>query len=405
MLLAIIGSGPSGFFMAGEMLRRCPGCEVHLFERRIAPFGLVRYGVAPDHQLTRRATKLFDQIAEHVRFHYHGNVEVGRDVTADELRAAFHAVVLCTGAEIPCRPELPGARLRGAVDALDLARWANGEPEAFDATWLDGVERALIIGNGNVALDAVRLLARPAADWPATDLAPQAMAALARCPVKRIVVAGRRGPDEASFTEAELEEVLRLPDWSVSTNDRMPFELALNAPPAERRLEFLFRMQPASLLGGDRVVGARFSHGADGVTVVVPCELVVFATGHRGAPWPGLPFDAARGVIRHQRGRVDGVPGYYVCGWIKRGGKGLIGLNRKDAMETAGALLEDQEALAERQVVPVDWPAMLRERGVRAASWADWKRIEAEEQRRGAALGRSRQPLTPDEQLALLGGG
>lgn len=402
MRVAVIGAGPSGFFVAGEILKRCPGCEVHLFEKRVAPFGLVRFGVAPDHQPTRRAIRLFDQIADHPRFQYYGNVEIGRDLALADLHASFHAVVVCTGAERPNRPELPGARLRGAVDALDLARWANGEPEAFDATQLDGVDTVTLIGNGNVALDAARLFMRPSVDWVATDIAPYAMEALIHHRVRRVVIAGRRGPEHASFTEAEWQEVVAMPGWSVQADGTGPFGDVPDKPLSDKVLQFKNHLVTACLLGGDRVVGIRFSHAVTGATVEVPSQLVVFATGHRGTPLGDLPFDASRGVIPSHHGAVAGCPGMYVCGWIKRGAKGLIGQNRKDAIETVARLIDDLDFLVERQPVRVDWREVFAAKGVRAVSWADWKKLDAMEQQRGSAVGRPRVNLTRNDALAAL---
>ncbi|HMO05989.1 MAG TPA: FAD-dependent oxidoreductase [Kiritimatiellia bacterium] len=402
MRVAVIGAGPSGFFVAGEILKRCPGCEVHLLEKRVAPYGLVRYGVAPDHLPTRRAIKLFDQIADHARFLYFGNVEVGRDVLLDTLRQSYHAVVLCSGAEVPNRPDLPGARLRGAADALDLARWANGEAEAFDAAWLDGVRDVVIIGNGNVALDAARLFLRGAATWVATDIAPYAMEALAHHRAASVTLVGRRAAAEASFTEAEWSEVVGLPGWSVATDEPFPFGPLPEKPGSDHHLVFRNRLRTACLLGGERVVGARFAHADTGATVELPAQLVVFATGHRAPKWEGLPYDATRGVIPNRRGSVTGAPGVYVCGWIKRGAKGLIGLNRKDAIETVAAMLDDLEVLAARQPDPPAWIAAARARGVRLVTWSDWKRIDAAETARGAALGRPRLPLGRADALAVL---
>lgn len=402
MRAAVIGAGPSGFFVAGELLKRCPGCEVHLYDKRIAPYGLVRYGVAPDHLLTRRAIKMFDQIADHGRFHYFGNVEIGRDVALSDIISTYHAVVVCTGAEKPNRPEVPGARLRGAVDALDLARWANGEPDAFDPALLDGVDTAVIIGHGNVALDAARLLMRPARDWVATDIAPHAMEVLIHHRLKRIVLAGRRGSSETSFTEAEWEEAIALPGWQVHIEGEPPFGPRPEKPAAERSLDVRFHLRPVCLLGGDRVVGVRFSHAQNGATVEVPASLVIFATGHRGVPLDGLPFDATTGTVPHSKGAVSSLPGVYVCGWIKRGAKGLIGVNRKDAIETVVRLLEDRDILSARLPESKNWRETLTRRGVRVVSWTDWKKLDAMEEQRGASVGRPRVNFTRDEALARL---
>jgi len=373
-----------------------------MFEKRISPFGLVRYGVSPDHQLTRRVIKMFDQMANHERFEYHGNCEIGTDVSMEDLRASFHAVIICTGAEQPNRPDIPGAQLRGAIDALDFARWVNGEPEAFDSTLLNRVATAVIIGNGNVALDVARMLARPAADWCATDISPNAMEALIHHRIKHIVVAGRRGSEDASFSEAELEELLSLPGWDVLADEPLPFGLVPEKPPAELKIEFKFRLSPNSILGSNHVEGVKFTHQS-GRDVVIPGQLVVFATGHRGIPLTGIPFDSQRGIVPNDRGRVEAVPGCYVSGWIKRGAKGLIGQNRKDAIETVSCLMEDRATLAARPVDADVWKKKLN-RSHRTVSWSDWKKLDAIEIQHGSALGRPRLVLAGRELLKHLDG-
>lgn len=398
MRVAIIGSGPSGFFVAGEVLKRFPECEVHMFEKRVAPYGLVRYGVAPDHQLTRRTIKIFNQTADQSRFHYWGNVEAGRDVSFDDLHAAFHAVVICTGAEQPNRPGIPGARLRGAVDALDFARWTNGERDAFSPELLHGVETAVIIGNGNVALDAARMLARPSVDWVPTDMAVHAMEALIHHRIKHIVIVGRRGPEHISFTEAEWLEVVSLPGWGVQADGDVSFGALPDKPSSVRTLEFKFSLVPVGLLGDDHVSGVQFTHAASGESVVIPSQLVIFATGHRGIKIDGLPFDDERGIIPNDKGRVVGIPDFYVCGWIKHGATGLIGHNRKDAMETVARMLEDLGSWSTRRVT--EYP--VNKSGRRVVTWNDWKRLDAMEIQRGSAVGRPRINFMMDEALQIL---
>lgn len=397
MRVAIIGAGPSGFFTAGEVLKKIPESEIHMFEKRIAPFGLVRYGVSPDHQLTRRATKLFEQIAAHPGFHYHGNIEIGTDVSLEDIRLSHHAVVVCTGAEKPNRPYIPGAPLPGAVDALDFSHWVNGEGNGFDDSLAEHVEAVIVVGNGNVALDAARMLARPAADWVATDIAANAMEALIHHHIKHIVVVGRRGSSETSFTEAEWQEVVSLPGWEIKVDGESPFGPLPEKPASDRRIEFKFHLAPKRLLGDARVTGAEFVHASSGEIIPIPAQLVVFATGHRGIRLDGLPFDEAKGIIPNDRGQVVSVPGYFVCGWIKRGAKGLIGLNRKDAIETVSRIMEQRDELARRSVRPVP---VLKDKPV--ISWGDWKKINAMEESRGAAVGRPRIALSPQEALKAL---
>lgn len=335
--VAIIGAGPSGYFVAGEVLKRFPGAAVFLHEKRAKPYGLVRYGVAPDHVLTKRAVKTFEQIAAQPGFHYLGHVEVGRDLPLAELRTQFDAVVVCTGAEHPRLPDLPGLPMRGVLAALDFSRWTNGEGDAVDGTLFDGAERAVIVGNGNVALDAARMLARPDEAWDGTEIAPNARAALRRTRFRRITIAGRRGPEDAQFTAAELQEVLNLPGWKIVAPQGLPPGFEVPASSADRVIEFVFHARPVRVTGDNRAREFVFEPGPSSVAT----DLVIFATGQRGEAMEGLPFDEERGVIPNDRGRVTGVPGVYVCGWIKRGAKGLIGHNRKDAIETVARMTED----------------------------------------------------------------
>lgn len=403
MKLAVIGAGPAGFFMAGEALKRWAECEVHLFERRVVPYGLVRFGVAPDHPLTRRTARMFDQIADHERFHFCGNVEVGRDISLEDLRATHHAVVICTGAEQPHLPLQAGSGLPGIAHALDFSRWMNGEPDGFSGNLLERVHTALVIGNGNVALDAARMLARPAADWVSTDIPPPVMEALIHHRVHRVVIAGRRGPAEASFSEAELEELLQLPGWEVRSDLPLPYGLKADKPPSARAIDFHFHHRVDGFTGGERVSGARFVHALSGATVEIPCQLVLFATGQRGVPLEGLPFDRERGIIPNQRGAIEGQEGLYVCGWIKRGAKGLIGHNRKDAIETFACMHEDAGKLSRRELRSIDWADVLARRGKTLVTWSDWKRLDILERERGAAVGRPRMNFSREEALSRLG--
>jgi ferredoxin/flavodoxin---NADP+ reductase len=333
--VAIVGAGPSGFFTAGELFKRFPGVAVFMYEKREQPHGLVRYGVAPDHVVTKRAVKTFEQIAAQPGFHYLGGVEVGRDLSIADLRTRHDAVVICTGAEQAKLPQIPGVDLPGVTSGLAFARWNNGEERFFDAASLAGLREVVIIGNGNVALDVARMLARREEDWEGTAIAPYARAALAGTQLSRITIAGRRGPAEASFTEMELEEVLNLPDWRIEAEEGLPLGMKAPASDANKTIAFKFHAPPREVLGNDRVEAVRFDAGT------VPAQLVIFATGQRGEPVPGLPFDEERHIIPNDRGRVMGMERVYVCGWIKRSPRGLIGHNRKDAIETVGRMGED----------------------------------------------------------------
>jgi ferredoxin--NADP+ reductase len=398
MRIAIIGAGPSGFFTAGEILKKIPDCEVHMFEKRVAPFGLVRYGVSPDHQLTRRAIKQFEQIAAHPNFYYYGNLEIGADISINDLYATHHAVVICAGAEKPNRPDIPGSNLKGVVDALDFSRWVNGEGDGFDESLLCDVETTVIIGNGNVALDAARMMARPSADWVATDITPHAMEALIHHRIKKIVVVGRRGPNETSFSEAEWDEVVNLPGWEIKSDGTVPIGLLPEKSPSDRSIEFKFHLVAKCLLGDGKVNNAKFVHATSGEQISIHAQLVLFATGHRGIKLHGLPFDEEKGIIPNDKGAVTGAPGWFVCGWIKRGARGLIGVNRKDAIETVTSIVESLESLKSRRVDDLQIGTVKKQ----IVSWSDWKRIDSMESARGAELGRPRLNLTSAEALNLL---
>lgn len=318
-------------------MKRFPGAAVFIYEKRDKPFGLIRYGVAPDHVTTKRVLKTFENIAAQPGLHMMTGVEVGVAVSLNELSTKYDAVVICTGAEIPRLPDIPGAALPGVVSGLDFARWVNGEEEALDARLLDGITSAVIIGNGNVALDAARMLARQDADWDATSIAPFARDALRRAHLHQITIVGRRSAGEASFTVAELREVVSLPGWQIKADQGLPLGVDVPAGSSGKVIAFEFGKSPSRVTGRTRVESVEF--GPDSKRI--PADLAIFATGQKGCPLPGLPFDEKRGVIPNDRGRVAGSKSVYVCGWIKRGAKGLIGHNRKDAIETVASMAED----------------------------------------------------------------
>jgi ferredoxin--NADP+ reductase len=381
--IAVVGSGPAGLFTVDEVLRKRPGTQVKIYERLPQPFGLVRYGVAPDHPHTRRATRMLDAILAKPGVTLHLNTQIDRDLTLDALRAQHDAVLLATGAPQDRALGLPGEHRPGVWPSLAFAGWVNGHPDFADRGPLPDTDTAIILGHGNVALDVARLLARSAEQLAATDIAPAARDALAGHTIRRILLVGRRGPAQAAFGLAELEEVAALPDWHVSAepaafplsavdtaelaqaDDRARGVCALletlaaagAESPSAPRIEFLFHRAPVEVTGSDSAAGVRFERtrleGAPGQQRAVGygqfdaqvAGLVVCAAGHVGQPLAGAPFDGSRGVIPNVAGRVveNGAPvrGLYVVGWIKRGARGLIGHNRRDAMETAAALLAD----------------------------------------------------------------
>ncbi len=437
--VAILGAGPSGFYAADQLL--AAGFEVDLLDRLPTPFGLVRAGVAPDHPKIKSVTRVYEKTAARPGFRYFGGVELGTDVTRDELLERYHAVLYAIGTAKDRRLEIPGEDLRGSHPATDFVAWYNGHPDfaehAFD---LDG-ERAVVVGNGNVAVDVARMLVLATEELAPTDTADHALEAFHGAGVTDVVLLGRRGPAQAAFTNPELRELGELSRADVVVD---PAELALDPASeaslgdnagARRNVELLreyaarepaarthkvvlaFRRSPVEILGdadgrvrGVRVVRNRLQDGRavpTGEEEVIECGLVLRAVGYRGEPIPGVPFDARRGLIPNADGRVtelDGTvrPGEYVVGWIKRGPSGVIGTNKKDAAGTTARLVEDAEAgrLPEPPhpgaEAAREW---LHERVPHLVDWASWELIDAYERALGEPHGRPRVKLVRTEEL------
>lgn len=378
LAIAIIGAGPAGLFTAEELLRGPRAVEIEIFEKCPRPFGLVRYGVAPDHPHTRRIAKVLEKTFAHPNIRLHLGVEVGRDISLDDVRRQFDAVVLATGAEDDRSLGIPGEALPNVIPSLAFAGWVNSHPDYVNLPIDLDIESAAIIGNGNVALDVARLLCRTPDELAATDMAAPARAKLGAHRIRRIHIIGRRGPAQASFGEAELLEIGSLSGVAfrvdpIVTMPNAADEVELAAPDADRQraivaalrdfasrpappearitISFDFLRRPLAITGPDRareltlelcrLEGEPRAQRAvpTGALQKIDAGLVVVSIGHRGRAIPGLPFDEARGVIPCEGHRV--APGVYAVGWIKRGARGLIGHNRRDAMETARAIFSD----------------------------------------------------------------
>ena len=436
--IAIIGSGPSGFYAAEALLKNADRpVRIDIFDRLPAPYGLVRSGVAPDHQKIKRVERSFRKIAQHPSVRFVGNVAVDRDVTVEELKASYAAVIYAVGNEGFRRIDRPGDEMRQLRSATEFVFWYNGHPHFSDRTFpLDEVRRVAVVGVGNVAIDVARVLARSADELHKTDIATYALDALRDCPIEEVLVMGRRGPAQAAYTHKELKEMANLPGaeliieeedayldpvsaaWleTADMNARKNMELAtaLAAAPRRntpRRIKLMFRVSALEFIARDgRLAQMKLTRNtlvdAPGRPRPVPTgepwledvQLVLTAIGYRGIPIPGVPFDERNGIIPNDAGRVTDTPGgshrrgEYVVGWAKRGPTGLIGSNRPDARETVAALLED---LAAAPPSPSeDLLPQLAQRGVRVVRFADWERLDAEELRRGAAQGRVREKFT-----------
>ncbi|GAB2852199.1 FAD-dependent oxidoreductase [Streptomyces deserti] len=426
--VAVVGSGPSGCYAAQSLVQQDSEVRVDVLDRLPCPYGLVRYGVAPDHEKIKSLQNNLRTVLEHDRVRFLGGVQVGGPggVPTARLRELYHAVVYCVGAATDRHLGIPGEDLPGSWSATEFVSWYSAHPDAVDDGFLLGARSAVVIGVGNVAVDVTRMLARGLAELSPTDMPQAALTALAASRVTDIHMVGRRGPSQARFTTKELRELGTLPGTDVVAD---PADLALDpayedpsalpatqrrnvevvrgwaeAPPAggPRRIRLRFFLRPVEVLAEAGRVGAvRFERtvpdGRGGVTGTgrfedIEAQLVLRSVGYRGVPLEGLPFDAGSGTVPHLAGRVlrEGVvtPGEYVAGWIKRGPTGVIGTNRPCAKETVLSLLEDAPVL-ERKDVPEDPLVVLRAEGVEPVEWSGWQAIERAEAELGASLGRS----------------
>ena len=448
--VAVVGSGPAGFFVAQHLLAK-PDLvvTVDLYERLLTPFGLVRFGVAPDHEEIKRVTRQFDKVAAKPPFRFFGNVDVGSHVTLDELRRYYHIICFTTGAETDRRMGIPGEDLARSHTATEFVAWYNGHPEYRDRHFDLSVERVAVVGVGNVAVDVARILSRTAEELSTTDIADYALKALQRSRLKEVYMLGRRGPAQAAFTNPEVKELGELAGADIrvledeialdplssvdveQSDDRKLHkkleilrELAGRSPAGKpRTLTILFLVSPVELVGNEagQVVGLRVVRNrlvADGrgglraeatdQSELLPVGLVFRSVGYHGVPPAGLPFDQKRGVVPNERGRVLAppsdapMPGVYVSGWIKRGPTGIIGTNKRDAAETVEAMLEDLAlgtlpSPAHPQPATVE--SFVRQRQPAVVTYADWQRIDELETALGEPQGRPRVKFTSTEEI------
>lgn len=396
--VAVVGAGPAGLFTADELLRQ-PNVEVDVLDRLPTPYGLVRAGVAPDHARTKDVTRLFARIEDQPGFRYLLGVEVGVDVTHDQLRSSYDAVVYATGSGAGRALDLPGSGLSQSVTATDVVAWYNGHPDHPEPPLALDAERVVVVGNGNVALDVARVLSADPEALARTDIADHALAALRTSAVREVVVLGRRGPEHAAFTLPELIGLSGLTEVDVvvdgpvevtSEKTRVLADLAARPPRGcDRRIVLRFGATPVAVLGADRVRGVRVEVAGGRDDVVAGA--VVAAIGYRARPVAGLPFDEHEGRVPSDGGRVE--PGTYVAGWVKRGPRGFIGTNRSCAEETAARVFEDIDA---GLLTP---PTTARPAG--PVGLVGWRSIDADERRAGSAQGRPRVKIT--DRAGLLG--
>lgn len=433
LALAIVGSGPSGFYTAESVLEKWPDCTVDIVEKLPTPYGLIRYGVAPDHAKTKAVARAYEKLALDPRVRFFGNVELGRDVSIDELRRAYDAVVLATGCSTDKALKLKGDDKKGVLGVASFVNWYNGLPAARDLDPPLNVESVVVVGVGNVAVDVARVLVKTPEEMAATDLMDHAAAVIHRAPIRHVYMAGRRGPLHAQFTNVELREMGHLKDAAPVVDaaqlpDSIPDEAKAEFserqlrliqrnidtlreftridPGARRkRVHFLFFANPVEILGGERVTGVRFEKTrvekgraiGTGEFFEIPCGLVIPAIGYYSDPIAGVPF--ADGKTVNVEGRIE--PGLYAVGWIKRGPSGVIGTNKPDGDAAAEQIAADIGAGGAKPGRAA-LEALLRERRVRVVSFADWKTIEAAEVARARPPAPRRKFATVAEMLQAL---
>jgi ferredoxin--NADP+ reductase len=436
--VAIVGSGPAGFYTADALLKSDdPQIAVDMIDRLPTPWGLVRLGVAPDHENIKAVSRAFERTAARPGFRFFGNVEVGSTVSHDELLAIYDAVVYTVGAQTDRRIGIPGEDLPGSWPATAFVAWYNGHPDFQGLDFDLDTERVVVIGNGNVAIDCARMLALTGEELAPTDTTDEAADAIASSPLREIVMLGRRGPVQAAFTPPELKELGELQDAEPVVDPR---DLELDAASKEaleldrdrarrnfdlleeyaarepegkaRRIVLRFLVSPVAILGEECVEAVeivrnelveedgRIVARPTGETETIPCGLVLRSVGYQGVALPGVPFDERRGIIPNTGGRVDGAERTYAAGWIKRGPSGVIGTNKKDASETVELLLADARAGTLARIDSTQrLEALLDAKGAAYVEYAGWQAIDAAERAAGEPRGRPRVKLTAWEQL------
>ncbi|OGX27598.1 MAG: NADP oxidoreductase [Omnitrophica WOR_2 bacterium RIFCSPHIGHO2_01_FULL_48_9] len=444
--VAVIGSGPSGFYAAEELLLGKVKAKVDMFDRLPAPFGLVRYGVAPDHPKIKNVIKVFEKTAVHPDFSFFGNVKVGQDISFADLRDFYDAVIFTCGAQTDNKLGIPGEDLAGSYTATEFVAWYNGHPDYRNRTFDLSCEVAVVVGQGNVAMDVSRILCKNPEELKTTDIAQHALEVLAKSKVKEVHLIGRRGPAQAAFTPPELKEFGELPDCDplvnaadLNVNPESQEELDNpNNAPKKKNFEIMkeYSGRPASgkskkfvihfckspkelkgnghieelILEKNKLSGPAGKQKAEGTGILeeIPCGILFRSVGYRGVPIPGVPFEEKRGVFPNLGGRItEGgqvVLGLYAAGWIKRGPSGVIGTNKPDSAETVNNLLADIPSLK-----PCTKPdsqavlALLKGKGVKVVSFDDWKKIDAAEIANGQKNGKLREKFVKvEEMLAVL---
>ena len=432
--VAIVGSGPSGFYTADALIKSGLDCEIDVIDRLPTPFGLIRAGVAPDHQKTKNVSRAYEKTALNENVAYFGNVDVGKDVGIEDLKGLYDAVVLAIGSPYDRKLGVPGEDKKGVFGSADFVGWYNGHPDFRDLEPDLNTKAVVVIGNGNVAIDCARVLVKTPDEMSTTDIATHAADAIHAAPLEDVYMVGRRGPVEAKFTNVELREMGELQECTpiidaakipgevpaeeeMSDRDRRLKDKNLgtlrsfvDAEPAgrKRRVHFQFYASPVEILGEDMVKGIRLEKTevrdgravGTGETYDIPCGIVIPAIGYQGQPLDGVPFDERNGVIQNDEGRVS--EGVYAVGWIRRGPTGVIGTNKHDGDAASRQIQED--CTDGGKAGRAGLKDLLTEKSVRWVDYSDWQKID-EVEKSTAAEGAPRRKLTRiPEMLAALDG-
>ena len=440
--VAIIGSGPSAFYAAQALFKSELSIQVDMFEKLPTPFGLLRGGVAPDHQQMKTVSKSYEKIASNEAFRFFGNVEVGKDITFESLKKYYHSVIVAVGAETDRKMNIPGEELSGSHTATEFVAWYNGQPSYQKKSFNLTGSSAIIIGQGNVAVDVTRILSKPISELEKTDITQNAINHLKDSAITDVYMIGRRGPAQSAFTVLELKELGHIDGVNLKIHD----ELALSAADLEeieqsskarknieelkslkneesnknsKTIHIMFYSSPIEIIEKDGVIskvkfeknrlegnaGTQKAHPT-GETFEISCDLLFRSIGYRGVPFKGLPFDDRTGTIPNEKGQViqlDGskIANVFVTGWIKRGPSGVIGTNRSDSIETVETCLQiiDQSTIENNE----DIENVLIQKNIQFLSYADWKIIDQYEIEQGEKVGKPREKLTSiDQILAIL---
>ncbi len=444
--VAIIGSGPSGFYAAEELLNKQVKVKVDMFERLPAPFGLVRYGVAPDHPKIKNVIKVYEKTSANPAFSFFGNVLIGRDISLKELQSFYDAVLFTCGAQTDRKLGIPGEDLSGSYTATEFVAWYNGHPDYRNQQFDLNHEVAVIIGQGNVAMDVGRILCKTVEELKTTDMAQHALDLLAKSKIRKVYLIGRRGPAQAAFTPAEIKEfgelhdcdpVIDPVDLNLNPESKTELDDPNNAPKKKnfeimqeyaarlagnksRKFIIQFFKGPKEIKGNGRVEkvvleknklsgpAGKQEANPTGQLEEIACGIFFRSVGYRGVPIAGVPFDDKKGIFPNINGRItqDGKPvtGLYASGWIKRGPSGVIGTNKPDSVATVESILADMSSLT--PCTTPDTQAVLKflkSKNIKVVDFEAWKKIDAAEMERGKALGKPREKFVKvDEMLALV---